>query len=241
MRILRRIALEDIKKIAAKLREEKRGIRAGEIWDKAEKRKNKRRKKMSENKQAGVFPLEHLNLGLLDVEEIAEKFAEDVGFKYGNSVKDLIDKVGGDVIFTYHDVDDIHHYRNFEDFYIEPPDNRTKYKFYISIASEEKMTKDINYFLAHLLSHYALRPNEQKKIYVQYDEGWSPFKISYRADLEAEMFAQGLLMPREIFKETWGEQDEKLLLHERLEAMAEIFNVPSYYVRARIKSLGLKE
>lgn len=152
------------------------------------------------------------------IEAFASKFAKDVGYAAGGSLEDIVQRLGGKIIYqspnelgeTAEASIRVFGKGRFE---IYLPDFTTAERDRFSIAHE----------IGHYLLHYPL----QNKPMVAARFG------SNRVEWEANWFAAGFLMPADAFRSAHDEAQGRLTL------VAAQFSVSVAAAEARAKALGL--
>lgn len=152
-----------------------------------------------------------------DIERIAARFAEKVGYVPGASIAAVVESLGGTI--ETHDFALLIHIgslvvRSQRDFSIHLPD-------YTSPCRDR-------FIIAHELGHYVLHSRC----------GQFPIHISRIEDRgicrEADWFAFALLMPELSFRAAWD-------AHESIIDLAILFDVPIGAAQVRAKQLGLHD
>ena len=108
--------------------------------------------------------------------------------------------------------------------------------------NKKKYAGRFNFTVAHELGHYFLhyKRNMKEKIPPDTIETFQRKVYTDRKEFEANLFAAELLMPTEIIKKHWFELEKDYPDEwERIDKLADIFNVSPLAMRYRVENLGL--
>lgn len=164
------------------------------------------------------------------IQMAAENYAERIGFKPGDSIIDLVEKLGGEVLV-----------RDFMQPGAESIHVRAQNDFDIYVPHDTSPTRDrftIGHELGHLLLHYPLllkmHPGEKKvemhaKRYLPDDAD----QDERRAEWEANWFSAALIMPSKSFVAAWERYAGDV------ESVAREFLVSTLAAENRAKSLAI--
>jgi hypothetical protein len=158
------------------------------------------------------------------VEKFAEKIAEVYKFDVGDSLRDLVDTIGGQI-----------HFQHLDEWIGE---NGSIFvhggsDFDILLPHYTSPLRDC-FTIGHELGHYFLHSDLGKIPIIAYRQG------STRIEWEANWFAASLLMPSKKFKEAWeAEKATGQLEKTSIMKIAMRFGVSQDAARIRKESLGL--
>lgn len=157
-----------------------------------------------------------------EVAAFALEAREKLEFKTGMSLKSKIEELGGTILYTANQHDDI----DSGSLVAESVENFTIY-----LSPNTSVQRD-NFTLAHELAHLAMHYEDQPMRATRYvkDHG-----AARRAEWEANWFAAEFLMPEAEFREAWGRFSGDLRL------LASHFNVSRSAVDIRAQVLQLQD
>lgn len=152
------------------------------------------------------------------IEAFASKFAKNVGFKPGAAIDDVVERLGGRIVYqSFGDLgqsaEESIRVFSTNDFEISLPDYTSPERDRFSIAHE----------IGHYILHFPMDPS-QPMVAARYG--------SNRVEWEANWFAAGFLMPEQIFRRRFTGAKGSV------SDVARYFKVSYAAARARAKSLG---
>ncbi|WP_082684412.1 ImmA/IrrE family metallo-endopeptidase [Aureimonas ureilytica] len=163
------------------------------------------------------------------VQEFAENAARNLGFKPGDAIEPLIEKLGGRIVF-YTPVDELTGIP--ESISVEPSGKFTIYLTSLTSAKRDRFT--IAHELGHYLLHYPLVANRwhgSRMVATRWvDESDDQQR---RGEWEANWFAASFLMPAKAF------QDAVRIYEGNLSVVALMFGVSEKAAEVRARSLEL--
>lgn len=162
------------------------------------------------------------------VDHFGSEFAKALGIKPGADLHRLVESLGGEVIYGWQSIDEV----NGGSIVVRSYDDFTIYLSEMTSPKRDRFT--IAHELGHLCMHYEplvldqgdgviMRATREKRL------GDSAHE---RAEWEANWFAAGFLMPREIFVEKASQLTD--------EQLATYFGVSAAAISVRKKSIGIQ-
>lgn len=164
------------------------------------------------------------------IQSAAEHYARRIGFNPGDSIIDLVEKLGGEVL-----------YRDFFKVGAESIHVRASNDFDVYVPNDTSPTRDrftIGHELGHLLLHYPmlqkLHPGQKVEMRARRYLPPDASEEERRAEWEANWFSAALIMPSDEFNQAWEASGGDL------ESVARDFLVSTLAAENRAKSLGLE-
>lgn len=166
------------------------------------------------------------NLGRVQISELAESLAQDVGYKIGSDLEKVISAQGGKIAYQ-----DIFNLDSSCDGSIQIENDND---FTIYLANHTSETRD-RFTICHELGHYALHYLYNKHVNEHPIKGLKAERYGKGpCEFEANWFAAAFLMPKDPFTSFFNEVAGSISL------LAAHFNVSSQSAEVRAKVLGLR-